>query len=205
MHFTRVEHLSTILEAGLLSDSLAQAAGLLTIEVGNVSIKAQRARAAVPCAPGGSVSEYVPMYFAQRSPMMYAIHKGNVPTYDGGCDRLVYITSTLEAIRETGGEVLLTDRNAALSYAEFWSLSDGEPPTGLIDWGLMRQRMWNNTPADPDRKERRMAECLVHRTLPARAITAIVAKSGDVATEAAEAVRSSGLNIPVDVRRDWYF
>ena len=35
----------------------------------------------VPIGPGGAVSDYVLFYFAPRSPMMYAIHRGNVPTY----------------------------------------------------------------------------------------------------------------------------
>ena len=100
---------------------------------------------------------------------------------------------------------MLTDRNAALDYAAFWPLSDGEPPGDFVDWGLMRQRMWNNTPAEPDRRERRMAECLVYRTLPVEAITGLVAKSSSVAEEVAEAVRLSGCHVPVDVRRDWYF
>ncbi|WP_158307254.1 hypothetical protein [Kribbella flavida] len=38
-HFTRVEHLSTIVSQGLLSDSLAQAKGLMQIEVGQQTIK----------------------------------------------------------------------------------------------------------------------------------------------------------------------
>jgi len=79
-HFTRVEHLETIAASGLHCDSLAQANGMLTIEVGDTGIKARRSRRLVPLAPGGFVGDYAPFYFAPRSPMMYSIAAGNVPT-----------------------------------------------------------------------------------------------------------------------------
>jgi ssDNA thymidine ADP-ribosyltransferase, DarT len=38
----------------------------------------------VPLAPYGCVADYVPCYFAPRSPMLYKLHKGGVPNYSGG-------------------------------------------------------------------------------------------------------------------------
>ena len=82
MHFTRVEHVVDMIEHGLLSDNEAQAEGLLQVEVGNTGIKDRRTRRVVTIPPGGTVADYVPFYYAPRSPMMFSIHCGNVPTYD---------------------------------------------------------------------------------------------------------------------------
>lgn len=202
-HFTRVEHLSTIVDSGLHCDQLAQARSLLRIEVGNTGIKAGRAARQVPVAPHGCVADYVPFYFATRSPMMYAIHKSNVPGYSEGIDRLVYLGTTVERLAELGLDVLLTDRNAVLAYADFVRWSDGEPADDFIDWPLMKERYWHNTPEEPARLERRMAECLVHGTVPWEAVMAVGARDQAVADEASSII---GLDLPqVLVRPDWYF
>ncbi|MEI6622203.1 MAG: DarT ssDNA thymidine ADP-ribosyltransferase family protein [Actinomycetes bacterium] len=68
MHFTHVDHLRTIAARGLLADELAQAEGLLSVDVGNREIKSRRRRRQVRVQPGGVVADYVPFYFAPRSP-----------------------------------------------------------------------------------------------------------------------------------------
>lgn len=205
LHFTRVEHLATIAQHGLLSDALAQQAGLLTVEVGNQGIKGDRALRAVPIAPGGVVAGYAPFYYAARSPMLSSIYHGRVPTYQDGIDRLVYLVSTVEKVRSLGGVVLMTDRNAVLEFAEFWSLDSGEPAADFVDWPLMREKYWANTAEDPQRRERRMAECLVHEMVPFEAFSEVVVKSSDVAEEARAVLAGNGAAIPVIVRPGWYF
>lgn len=203
-HFTRVEHLRSIVQRGLSCDRRVKTSGLLSIEVGNPAIKALRASRPVLVEPGGVVADYVPFYFAPRSPMMYSIHSGNVPGYSGGTDRLIYLTTTLERLVRLGLDVVLTDRNAALAYAAFVRADDGEPNETFIDWPLMMQKMWNNTEDSPDRKERRMAECLVHQSVPWSAFEHIAARSPDVAREVERAL--GGASRPsVAVRPAWYF
>lgn len=178
---------------------------MLAVEAGNVGIKANRAKRAVPVPPGGVVADYVPFYFAPRSPMMYSIHMGNVPTYQDGIGRFVYLVTTVERLLSGGRSVVLSDRNAVLDYAEFWALDDGEPEADFIDWPLMEQRMWNETREYPDRRERRMAECLVHQSVPFELFTGVAAMSSDVADEVRAILRAAGAATTADVTRDWYF
>lgn len=93
-HFTHVNHLATVIEHGLLSDTAAQGSDVLSTEVRNLDIKDQRRRHIVPAPSDRAVADHVPFYFGPRSPMMYAIYMGNVPSYGDGTTRLVYLLST---------------------------------------------------------------------------------------------------------------
>nr|WP_299450824.1 DUF4433 domain-containing protein [uncultured Serinicoccus sp.] len=205
-HFTRIEHLSTIIDQGLLSDARAKDLGLMTVEVGNTDIKARRTCRQVPVEPGGVVADYAPFYFAPRSPMLYAIHRGNVSTYQEGCGRLLYLQTTIERLAGLALQIVLSDRNAVLDYAAFHELVPGNaPPEDFIDWEVMRARYWNNTPDEPARRERRMAECLVHGGVPWEAFTEVAASSSQVAHEARALLARHGIATPTTVRPNWYF
>ncbi len=204
-HFTRIEHLLTVVESALLCDRQAQADGLLAIEVGNTGIKARRATRPVPVRPGGVVADYVPFYFAPRSPMMFAIERGNVAGYTQGTDRVVYLATTADKLLAAGLDPVMTDRNAVLDYTEFTQLRDGEPADGFIDWALMGERYWSDTEAYPDRRERRMAECLVLSAVPWDAFLFVGAKSQTVADEVQELIGSGGSAPRVATRPGWYF
>jgi ssDNA thymidine ADP-ribosyltransferase, DarT len=187
----------------LVSDTAAQRAGLIGTEVGNQDIKAMRRRRVVPVPPGGVVADYTPFYYAPRSPMMYVIDRGGVSTYTGGCDDLIYLTTTVERLVELGADLVFSDRNAVLGIAEF--STDANRLDTLIDWPLMRATMWNNTPDQPDRMERRMAECLVYERAPWDAFTHVVAKHDECARRVRTTLGNVGYSMPVVVRRHWYY
>ena len=75
-HFTHVDHVASIARTGLLSDGKEPD---LQHEAGDREIKARRRRQIIDASPGGVVADYVPFYFAPRSPMMYSISRGDVP------------------------------------------------------------------------------------------------------------------------------
>lgn len=200
MHFTDVLHLPTIVAEGLLCDNHA-AGGLLKREAGNPDIKAVRRHRPVSVDPFGVVGDYVPFYFAARSPMMFAISHGRVPSYGEDVSGLLYLVTSTQELVAQGLKVVVTDRNAALGYTEFRPESEcGD----LVDWDLMRQRYWNNTDRYPDRRERRMAECLVHRKVPFDAIGAIVVHNEQQAGNVEAVLKAAGRAVSVYVRPGWY-
>lgn len=202
-HFTRVEHLSSIVEYGLLSDSRAQTAGLMQIEVGQKSIKERRAETPVPVRPGGVVADYTPFYYAPRSPMMHNIHTGKVPSYRDGTDRLIYLATTTQQLSQAESVWVATDRNAVLKTAEF--CLDDERMTDMIDWHVMTVEPCFPLPEHPDRIERRMAEFLVHQTVPFRNLLAIGVKSIELKVEVDQVLAHCGSSLRALVRPDWYF
>lgn len=203
MHFTHVANLSSLINDGLAGDSYIVASGQEIVDVGMPKIKTARRRRIVPIAPHGVVGDYVPFYFAPRSPTMSSIHHGQVPQYQDGCESLVYLISTAERMVELGLAVVASDRNARLDYASFETVGGdwGED----IDWQLMKATWWNNTTEEPDRRERRMAECLVHATVPWDAIGEVVAKNEATANAARAVIMAAGHATPVNVRPNWYF
>jgi hypothetical protein len=185
---------------GLCGDAVARE-GLMTRECGNRDIKASRRQRPVPIHPFGCVGDYAPFYFAPRSPTMSAISNGRVPEYGTDASALVYLVTTTEALVAAGLTVVVTDRNARLGVAEFRPESECDD---LVDWNLMRQKLWFNTPEDPERRERRMAECLVAEPVPFGLFHEIVvhndAQGSFVKSRLAEREQAT----PVFVRPHWY-
>jgi hypothetical protein len=168
VHFTHVDNLVMITRSGRLACDATARSGLMRTEVGDPAIKNSRRRRRIPVGPGGCVGDYVPFYFAPRSPMMYRIacdHRDSIPgRYPDGDRPLVYLATTVGAVVDAGVAWVATDGNAANATTGFTTIS-GELD-GMIDWPLMHADRWNNTEDDPDRQRRRMAEFLVHRELP---------------------------------------
>lgn len=203
-HFTHVRHLPTIFEHDLLSDTAARTNGLITAEVGELRIKEQRRHQPVPY--GGHVADYVPFYFAPRSPMMFSISRNNVPSYQGGTADLVYLVSTLEQLHESGRSLVITDRNAALNFAAFRAFDPQDSlDDGFIDWELMSAKYWGNTPDDQQRVERRAAEALAGDRVPLDSIIGLATQNDRVAEHVVELLKQHGSQLPVRVLPDWYF
>jgi ssDNA thymidine ADP-ribosyltransferase, DarT len=95
MHFTHVKNLSGILATGRLqADSLVDRSSVLQVEAADPAVKSRRKVRRVRLPPFGQVADYVPFYFAPRSPMLLTLAKGNVPTYTDGQDPLIYLVSS---------------------------------------------------------------------------------------------------------------
>jgi hypothetical protein len=203
LHFTHVDHLETIVREGLLPDIAAREAELVRTDVGHQDIKAARRGITVPVPPGGVVADYVPFYYAPRSPMMYVIHRGKVSSYVGGCEDLVYLVTSVERLVELGLSTVFTDRNARAKVATF--TADTEELESLVDWKLMAARMWKNTPDEPDRQERRMAECLVHGRVPWEAFDEVVAKNVACGRRVLALLAGMKHNTRISVKPGWYF
>jgi hypothetical protein len=200
MHFTHVNNLEGIMTSrGLHPDCVVRQEGVVR-ECGDQSIKERRRATPVKVPPGGVVGDYVPFYFAPRSPMLYVIHRGRVPTYQEGQDPLIYLVSSLTVIANSDVRWVGSDGNTAAAVSQH--TDDWATLESMIDWPLMRAKQWNNTDDDGDRMRRRMAELLVHRFFPIDCVQYAVARTKH-ATEAAN--ERFGGTLQVRTWPSWYF
>jgi len=207
LHFTHIDNLPGIVSAGRLVCDASARQGLIGTEVGDPEIKQARRRRVIPIGPGGQVGDYVPFYFAPRSPMMYRIacdHRDTIPgRYPDGDRPLIYLATVVGAVIDAGLRWVATDGNAATATTEF--STDPVRVEAMVDWPLMRADRWNNVPWDPDRQRRRMAEFLVHHEVPLPAIRQIGTYSDAYGARARSILAESPLAERVFVRPTWYY
>lgn len=200
VHFTHIKNLEGIIADGLWSDAVCRREGLTEVEVGSTSIRQRRLELPVGAVgPGGNVGDYVPWYFGPRSPMMYALSRNNYE-YREGFDKVVYLVSSVPRIIEMGCQWVASDRNAALTLAEF--TDDEQELEEHISWEVIRARYWTDY---PDGADLRAAEFLVHESVPWEAVEGIVAKTEDTRTRAEAMVAGLDHSPRVVVRSQWYF
>jgi hypothetical protein len=198
-HITHLRNLERILADGELHcDRAAQDAKV--VNIGHRHIKERRLRRAVPVGPRGTVGEYVPFYFAPRSPMLYAISRNAVEGYAEGQNPVIYLCSTAEVVKKAGLRWVFTEGHADMDFTDFF---DDLKDLDKIDWGLMKATYWYDTNDDPDRKRRRQAEFLVHGSFPWKLVSYI----GVHDRSAAETVRKmlNGDHPEVGIEPGWYY
>jgi ssDNA thymidine ADP-ribosyltransferase, DarT len=201
VHFTHVDNLPGIVaRRALLSDSMIQSLGGPSRDCADASIKSKRKQIPVHVAPFGRVCDYVPFYFAPRSPMLYRIFKGNLDTYQYGQTPLIYIASSVERALAAQLPWVGSDGNCAAALTEHYN--NWIELQSSVDWPLMQERYWHNTEDDGDRVRRRQAEFLVHKRFPIDLVRGIVVKSEAIRAKAMESV---GESIDVRVHPSWYF
>ena len=200
-----VANLEVILQrGGIHAPRATPADGLRYRVIHHQSIQTQRADKPVPCGPGGVIHDYVPFYFAARSPMLYAIYKGNVQDYDKGQGAIIYLVSDAQTVAFSGAGFVFTDGHAIVAMSEFF---DDLSRLDTVDWSVMRGKMWNDTDRCPDRKRRRQAEFMIHRFCPWPLIRGIAVIDNRIKRQVEGVLdRFPRLHRPiVRVKRGWYY
>lgn len=150
---------------------------------------------------GGTLADYVPFYFAPRSPMLYAISTGWVDGYAGPQEDILHLVCSVDELAKPGRFVITTRHPIA-------PLAEQRVDLGVLDeldWPLMNAAYWNDTDADGDRKSRRQAEFLVHRYVSVQAIRLVGAMTKTAAERAAALLDAMPHPPPVVVRKGWYY
>jgi hypothetical protein len=202
-HITHIHNLSLILEhGGLLCHASRAELNLSHVNISHQTIQDRRATTRVPLAPYGTLHDYVPFYFAPRSPMLYSIHRGNVEGYTDGQTPILHVVLSAEHIAQKKLPFVFTDGHAIISFSNFYN---DLKELNQIDWQVMKSRYWRDTLEDNDRKRRRSAEFLVHRAVPWELVQEIGVINHQVATAVEQILAPFASHPLVTVHREWYY
>lgn len=213
-HITAICNLASIAEAKrLYANTVLQKKKMKYGNIAYQGAQGKRAAKIVARPPGGVIHDYVPFYFAPRSPMLMAINEGRVDGCEYRQTDIVHLATTVEAVVEKGLDFVFYDCNATLDYANCYSnLRDLDK----IDWDLFHEaprldgycRYYFNDAKNPRyirRKETRQAEFLVHKAIPLDLMDCVGVYSNAKAAEVKEILDEADINIPVEVKKAWYY
>lgn len=154
------------------------------------------------------MGDYVPFYFAPRSPMMYRIACDRRDAvrgrYQGGTRPLVYLVSSVSRVLDHGLPWVASDGNCASTVTTY--TNNETDLDGHVDWDLMDAMMWKATEQDADRPRRRMAELLVHHRFPLDVALGLAVSDEATALRVRQEIDASGRGVRfVEVRPRWYY
>lgn len=214
-HITAIANLPSICGAGaLLAKHAGAAAGITYQNIAYQGAQTARARRQVPDPPGGSVHDYVPFYFAPRSPMLFTINAGNVAECPWRQADIVHFETTVERVLSAGQPFVFYDRNATLAFSE--ACTDLARLDDLVAWDLLTEapqldgfcKFWNNRrePARyTDRMERRQAEFLVRDRVPLARLTRLGVIDAARQAQVRSILARAATPVKVDVMTEWYY
>ncbi len=202
-HITHVKNITSILgQGGLYCDNTVSEKVLNPKTIAYVNLKSRRAVTPVPIGPKGTLSDYVPFYFAPRSPMLYVISRGGVPGYTDGQEQVVYLVSSTELIQQNNLPFVFTDGHASVAFSQFF---DNLTNLNRVDWKIMRETYWRDTVKDGDRSRRRNAEFLVYQFVSWALIQEISVMSTQIARVIDTMIGAVNPRPNVVIRRNWYY
>jgi len=202
-HITDQKNLPGILtQNGLYSKNKEKELLTAPVSIAYEGLQQRRSETEVPIPPFGTLHDYVPFYFAPRSPMLYAIHKRMIEGYVGSQQDIIYLIPRVQIIEANNIPYVFTDGHAIMAFSEFYNQSSD---LGNIDWQTMEERYWYDTEQDGDRKRRRQAEFLVKDFLPFHLLKGIAVIDIETETNVKNILERYGKILPVRVKYEWYY
>ena len=214
-HITAIDNLKAICEAGkLVCKNKGAAQGSRYQNIAHAGAQGARAIKSVPNPPGGNIHDYVPFYFAPRSPMLSAIHNGRVVDCTLKQSDIIHFETTVPQVIGHEPDIVFYDRNATLEFSA--AHTDIQLLANVIAWDLLTEyprldgycKYFQNRPSVDgylDRMERRLAEFLVKDSLPIEHISRIGVADEVAADKVRAILNETGVKLEVEVMRDWYF
>ena len=172
------------------------------INIAHKGLQDRRSTTEIPVEPFGCLHDYVPFYFATRSPMLYAIKNGRVVGFEGNQNDIVYLVTKTDKIVSAELDFVFTDGHAIMNFTDFYNdLKDIDK----IDWDIMKEHYWNDTKEDPDRKRRRQAEFLVHQFIDLNCLLGLGVRNERMKVVIEEILKEYEVDLPVLVKPSFYF
>lgn len=171
------------------------------VAIGNEEVISMRATRPVGVAPGGTIGDYVAFYFTPCSLMLYNIVTG-WRVKQRARDEIIILVSSLRRVHADGIRFAFTDRNAVLNAALY---SNDLADLSRINWTDLQNRDFKIDPERPDKKEKYMAEALIHQHLPVDSLLGIVCYNAPVESQIKTEIAARHPKINTAIKPGWYF
>lgn len=214
-HITALTNLNEICcQGALISKNKVGHHGINYQNIAHNGAQSARSFRAVIDPPGGLLHDYVPFYFAPRSPMLSAIHNKKVVGCSLNQEDIIYFETTVDQVINSGLAFIFYDMNATLAFSKPYTDLNLLPT--VIAWDLITEpptldgfcKYFFDKAADPkyvNRMARRQAEFVVKDKIPLNCFTRICVINSSIKNQVDRILFSHGLTLRVDVMTDWYF
>ena len=197
-HFSSIENLDSIIELGLLSTNQKLQRGVTHVDVAAAGIQCRRGAMEVPGSEGRHVHDYVPFYFAQKTPMQLSvILKKNVDQ-----QFLIYFAVPLRIIDSRQG-VFFTSASANTDIPPPFFCSAESDRLGDLNWGIIDHNKWKYP--DDNERHQKMAELLVPDLVSMADVAYIVAWNDGFAQIIRDRFAEKGVPCPNVVCNSWHY
>lgn len=116
-HITHASNLPSIFDQGGLQSHLSiQQQELQYHDVANRDVQSRRKKTKIIEGMGGNLHDYVPFYFASRSPMLFYLHKQTLNQED-----VIYFMTNIQSIVDNKLSYVFTDAHAIRRLSNFYT------------------------------------------------------------------------------------
>lgn len=224
-HMLTIESFKNVLRyGGLLCRNLLISQKIRCDDISCGNIQERRHKICVSNPPGGTLHDYVPFYFAPRSPMLYTLMRGNIRS---GFDQkdAIYLVTSAQKVAATGMEYVFYNAHAIMALANcFNTLNDLDK----INWKIFLENPvsynagydlttlpipaycteWYDCfdkPEYANRKSIRQAEFNIKHKVDINLFDCIITYNSAKQKEVEGLLSQYKIPIPVYVVRGWYY
>ena len=161
----------------------------------------------------GTIHDYVPFYFAPRSPMLYAINGGKVENCNFSQKDIIHFEFLLTLVNRTNiaNRFVFYDRNATSAGANAYTEID--KLYTAINWQLILEpptldgycKDFYDNESYPNRRQQRQAEFLIKDQVPLTWFARIGVADKQAWQKVVSTLQQYNINLNVEIKTDWYF
>jgi hypothetical protein len=167
---THIDNIEHVLGYGI-THSTSVNSNALFVPIGDGSLISTRSRYIL--SNGKPLGDYIPFYFASRTPMLYVVQHGFnmvAPTHP---EKIIYCVTSIQRIIDLDLDYVFTDGHAVDSFSSLYYPADVNNIDAVLDWGAVKAKYWRDE-NDLDLKRRKEAEFLVLGDIEVSAILGYV-------------------------------
>ncbi|WP_206743174.1 DUF4433 domain-containing protein, partial [Chryseobacterium sp. Leaf394] len=114
---------------------------------------------------GKTIGDYIPFYFATRTPMLYVIQKGFNGVLPTKPEEIIYCVTSIQQILNSDLNFIFTDGHANNHLTSEFSKNQISNAENILDFNAISSRDWIDE-NDLDKKRKKEAEFLLENDLP---------------------------------------